>query len=57
MYLTIKIIIPSNLTFLRGKYSKIFNHLLYDWRLLTLLEIKLNLIELINSGIPMIINN
>ena len=43
------------LLFLR--YSKIFNHFLYDWRPLILLEIKLDLIELISFGIPMIINN
>ena len=43
------------LLFLR--YSKIFNRFLYDWKHLTLLEIKLNLIELINFGIPTIINN
>ena len=39
------------------RYSKIFKRFLYDWRPLTLLEIKLNLTELINFGIPMVINN
>ena len=43
------------LLFLR--YLKIFDRFLYDWRPLTLLDIKLKLIELINFGIAMIINN
>ena len=39
------------------RYSKNFNHFLYDWRPLTLLKIKLNLIEIINFGTAIIINN
>ena len=39
------------------RYPKIFNCFLYDQRLLTLLEVILNLIELINFGTSMIIKN
>ena len=39
------------------RYSKTFNRFFYDWRYLTLLDIKLNLFEFINFGKLMITNS
>ena len=45
----------GKLSFLR--YSKNFNRFFYDWKSLTLSDIKLNLFEFINFGKLMITNS